>query len=152
MSGPLPTGASPEQLSLARTKAGAMRARWLMALADERTNLYTLAMASKREGGKPLRALRVKTALRHLPGLTYADVGAVMRELRFREKVSDSTPDGALTIGWLTSNLLAGERRLDHLALALVRLRPGLGQVTSVSGFPYGELSGRYMETKAGAL
>lgn len=135
---------SPEELAEARRRAGRMRARWLMALETGEATPHQLLVAATREGGEPLRALRLRQLLAHQPGWTRTMVDAVIAELRVRTGVAADVPDRRLNVHWL---VLAPWRdpsvRLTALATAMVRQTSGLGTPGHVGGFPYGRLEGR---------
>lgn len=135
---------SPDELAEARRRAGRMRARWLLALERGEATPYELMVAATREGGQPLRALRLRQMLAHVPGYTRTGVDAVLAELRSAAGVSPDTPDGSLNIRWLlmAPRTVPGAR-LTMLATAMLRQRGGLEGPGHVSGFPYGSLGER---------
>lgn len=133
---------TPEELSQARRAAGRMRAQWLVAVSQGRATLHELLTAATREGGQPLRALRLRMALTHLPGWSENRVDAVLAELRWFTGVPDSVPDRELNIAWLLldARTIFGNR-LTALATAMLRQSEGL-EAATVGGFPYGPLGG----------
>lgn len=132
---------TPDELAQARRDAGRMRAQWLMALSEGRATLHELVTAATREGGHPLRALRLRMAIEHLPGFTRTRTGAVMAELRAATGVDDQVPDRDLNVAWLLNRSASHGARLTALSTALLRQHGGLEQAT-VGGFPYGPLGG----------
>ncbi|WP_114906768.1 hypothetical protein [Ornithinimicrobium murale] len=133
---------TPGELSRSRQEAGRMRAQWLMALSEGNASLHELFTAATRDGGQPLRALRLRMAIEHVPGITRARAGAVIAELRHLAGVAQDVPDRELNVAWL----LLDQRtqpgaRLTGLSTALLRQTGGLEQ-TTVGGFPYRHLGG----------
>ena len=133
---------TPQELAQARRDAGRMRAQWLMALSEGRATLHELLTAATRQGGEPLRALRLRMAIEHVPGVTRTRAGAVMAELRGTTGVSEDVPDRDLNVAWMLHGSAAPGSRLTALSTALLRNGSGLEKVT-VGGFPYGPLGGR---------
>lgn len=132
---------SPAELSRARQDAGRMRAQWLLGLADGKATLYELLIAATRDGGHPLRALRLHMAIEHLPGISRSRTDAIIAELRYATGVPDEVPNRELNVAWLLDARQPAGRRLTALATALLRQTEGLEAVT-VGGFPYGPLGG----------